>query len=97
MVLQVQADDFEIDEENDWASVISGKPDSFSLQIAANTDADAAKDLAPEFSGTTPVDICKQYFQYVVETRCVCSRITLEGTEVSWFITTAPEQTDCWR
>jgi hypothetical protein len=92
--LNVCCDDFTLGQANDWASTVSGKPDSFSVQIAANTVAGVAEVLTPPFSGTTGVediaqkivvmDICKNYFDYKCSTCCGFPEITLEGTLEDW-------------
>ena len=71
-----------------------GKPDSFAVQIAANTVPGVAEALAPPFSATTAVediaqkivvmDICKNYFEYKCCTMCGFPEITLEGTATDW-------------
>eukprot|EP01052_Picozoa_sp_SAG31_P036156 SAG31_NODE_4471_length_3205_cov_2.753059_2_plen_343_part_00 len=71
-----------------------GKPDSFAVQIAANTVPGVAEALAPPFSATTVVediaqkivvmDICKNYFEYKCCTMCGFPQITLEGSEADW-------------
>lgn len=94
--LEVHCDEFGLGKENDWASTVSGKPDSFSAQIAANTMPGVAEALAPAFSGTTEVediaqkivvmDICKNYFSYRCTTECGFPEITLEGTQDDWVL-----------
>jgi len=92
--LAVHCDEFVLGKANDWASTVSGKPDSFAAQIAANTVPGVAEALAPPFSGTTAVediaqkivvmDICKSYFSYKCMTKCGFPEITLEGSEADW-------------
>jgi hypothetical protein len=92
--LEVRCDEFMLGQPNDWRSVVSGKPDSFSAQIAANTLEGVAEALSPPFSSTTDtediaqkitiMDICKNYFSYKCSTCCGFPEITLEGTEQDW-------------
>ena len=92
--LEVRCDEFVLGKANDWASTVSGKPDSFTAQIAANTVPGVAEALAPPFSGTTAVediaqkivvmDICKNYFEYKCSTKCGFPEVTLEGSEADW-------------
>lgn len=93
-VLEVNCDDFSLAGPNDWASVVSGKKDSFSQQIAQNTAPGVAEVLSPPFSQTTAtediaqkivvMDICKHYFGYKMSTLCGFPKITLEGTIEDW-------------
>merc|ERR1712032_483961 len=92
--LEVICDEFSLTGPNDWASVVSGKKDSFSQQIAQNTVEGVAEALAPLFSETTPIediaqkivvmDICKHFFSYKMSTCCGFPEITLEGTAKDW-------------
>lgn len=95
MTLTVSCDAFSLGSSgNNWASVVSGKPDSFAAQITANTVEAAAKALSPRFSGTTAaedisqkvvvMDICKNFFSYRCTTKCGFPQITLEGTIADW-------------
>eukprot|EP00747_Dinoflagellata_sp_TGD_P162443 gnl/TRDRNA2_/TRDRNA2_180066_c0_seq1.p1 gnl/TRDRNA2_/TRDRNA2_180066_c0~~gnl/TRDRNA2_/TRDRNA2_180066_c0_seq1.p1 ORF type:complete len:503 (-),score=116.03 gnl/TRDRNA2_/TRDRNA2_180066_c0_seq1:90-1481(-) len=94
--LEVRCDEFVLGQPNDWASTVSGKPDSFAVQIAANTVAGVAEALAPPFSDTTSVediaqkivvmDICKNYFDYKCTTMCGFPEITMEGSEHDWVL-----------
>jgi len=53
--LEVNCDEFVYGKEgNDWASVVDGKPDCFSVQINKNIVDGLAKELVPEFSTLTP-------------------------------------------
>jgi len=92
--LKVECNEFVMGQMNDWASVVSGKPDSFSAQIAKNTVAGVAEVLSPPFSTTTAIedvvqkmvvmDVCKNYFSYRCTTFCGFPEITLEGSEADW-------------
>jgi hypothetical protein len=92
--LEVICDEFSLDGPNDWASVVSGKEDSFSQLIGKSTVPGVAEELAPAFSDTTPVediaqkivvmDICKHYFDFKMSTCCGFPEITLEGTVEDW-------------
>ena len=92
--LEVCCDEFRLGQPNDWQSVVSSKPDSFSAQIAANTLEGVADALSPPFSSTTEtediaqkitiMDICKNYFSYKCSTCCGFPEITLEGTGQDW-------------
>ncbi len=95
MTLRVSCDALSLGSSgNNWASVVSGKPDSFAAQIAANTVEAAAKALFPRFSGTTAAEdisqkvvvmgICKKFFSYRCCTSCGFPQITLEGTIEDW-------------
>jgi hypothetical protein len=95
--LKVRCDEFTLgDGENDWASVVSGKPDCFATQIAANTVEGVAEARAPGFSGTAAaediaqkivvMDICKNYFSYGMMTMCGFPQITLDGTVEDWLL-----------
>ena len=92
--LTVMCNEFVLGAANDWASVVSGKPDSFSAQIAANTVEGVTEVLSPGFSATTPIedicqkivvmDICKNFFSFQMSTMCGFPSITLEGTVEDW-------------
>ena len=78
--LEVRCDEFTLGSSNNWATVVSGKSDSFAAQIAANTVEGVAEVLSPGFSGTTAaediaqkvvvMDICKNFFSYRCRTLC---------------------------
>ena len=92
--LEVNCGEFQLGVANNWASVVSGKPDSFSAQVAANTVEGVAEALAPPFSNTSAaediaqkivvMDICKNYFDYRCRTKCGFPQITLEGSVADW-------------
>ena len=76
----MRCDEFTLGSSNNWATVVSGKSDSFAAQIAANTVEGVAEVLSPGFSGTTAaediaqkvvvMDICKNFFSYRCRTLC---------------------------
>merc|ERR1712232_573056 len=79
---------------NNWASVVDGKPDCFSVQIDKNVVEGLAKELSPAFSGTAPVesialkitvmDITKSFFSFKCSTCCGFPSILMEGTAEDW-------------
>jgi len=92
--LTVRCDGFVLGRANAWASTVSGKMDSFSVQIAASTAEGVAELLAPPFSSTSHAEdiagkvvvmgICKHFFEYKCQTLCGFPEITLEGTLEDW-------------
>jgi hypothetical protein len=92
--LVVMCNEFVMGERNDWNSVVSGKPDCFSAQIAKHTLTGVVEALSPPFSTTTAVedvaqkivvmDVCKNFFSYKCLTMCGFPEITLEGNEADW-------------
>lgn len=92
--LEVRCDEFTLGKPNDWASVVDGKPDSFSVQINKNVVEGLPKELVPEFSTLTPkeniaikmtvMDITKSYFDFKCSTRCGFPSVTMDGSESDW-------------
>merc|ERR1712232_1058076 len=79
---------------NNWASIVDGKPDCFSVQIDKNVVEGLAKELSPAFSETSEVenialkitvmDITKSFFSFKCSTCCGFPSILMEGTAEDW-------------
>lgn len=92
--LVVRCDEFCLGSENNWASVVDGKGDSFSAQIDNHVVEGVSEALSPAFSDTTPeehiaakitvMDVCKSFFTYKCSTMCGFPSITMEGTIEDW-------------
>lgn len=92
--LTVNCHEFVFNEPNNWASVVEGKPDSFSSQIEENLAEGITPFLLPRFSSTSPaenismrvtvMEICRNFFEYDCMTLCGFPRITLDGTLADW-------------
>jgi hypothetical protein len=94
--LEVRCDEFVLGSRNNWASVVDGKPDCFSLQIDHNVVEGVAAELSPGFSNTTPVenialkmtvmDITKSFFSFKCSTMCGFPSIIMEGSSEDWIL-----------
>jgi hypothetical protein len=92
--LEVRCDEFGLGSRNDWASVVAGKPDSFSLQIDKNIVDGLPMELSPAFSETSSVenialkitvmDITKSFFSFKCSTMCGFPSVIMEGTSEDW-------------
>merc|ERR1712083_982913 len=92
--LIVRCDEFVLGGKNDWASVIDGKPDCFSIQIDRNVVDGVAKELDPAFTETTQIekiaqkitvmDVTKSFFSFKCRTRCGFPWVVLEGSVEDW-------------
>merc|ERR1719474_1979630 len=91
MTLRVERDDFVLGSaKNDWEGVI----EEFVEQIDSNTVKDTVQLFDCDFSGSTMMDkictkvtimdICKNYFNYMVCSMCGFPQITLDGTRSDW-------------
>merc|ERR1719474_1992933 len=91
MTLRVDRDDFVMGSaKNDWEGVI----EEFVEQIDSNTVKDTVQLFDCDFSGSTMMDkictkvtimdICKNYFNYMVCSMCGFPQITLDGTRSDW-------------
>merc|ERR1719295_2251096 len=89
--LTVRRDGFVLgSDKNDWEGVI----EEFVEQIDANTVKDTVQLFDCDFSGSTMMekictkvtimDICKNYFGYMMRTLCGFPQITLDGTKEDW-------------
>lgn len=90
--LIVQRDEFVLGKKNNWQSVISGCEDSFYQQIIDNLDdslsdlfskqyfSEEHDDLSQICASVSIMDICQEFFTYVVATKCGFRSIIMEGT-----------------
>jgi len=94
--LEVRCDEFALGGKNNWASVVDGKPDCFSVQIDRNVVEGLAAELSPAFSDTSSVenialkitvmDITKSFFSFKCSTMCGFPEILMEGTIDDWVL-----------
>lgn len=94
ITLRVIRDGFRLGHSNDWESVIDGPADSFSSQIDSHLQSAIQELIVPEFSNTSAeegislkiavMDVCQQFFEYKVSTRCGFPSIILEGSRQDW-------------
>lgn len=94
--LEVRCDEFTLGAKNDWASVVDGKPDCFSVQIDKNTVQGLAQELSPAFSNTsavenialkiTAMDITKSFFSFKCSTLCGFPSVIMEGVLEDWVL-----------
>jgi len=92
--LEVRCDEFGLGAKNDWASVVDGKPDCFSLQINRNVITGLVEELAPAFTDTTSVenialkitvmDVTKSFFSFKCSTCCGFPSVIMEGSLSDW-------------
>jgi len=92
--LLVRCDEFRLNEKNNWASVVDGKPDCFSSQIDCNVVEGLAAELSPGFSDTSDVenialkmtvmDITKSFSSFKCMTMCGFPSVIMEGSADDW-------------
>merc|ERR1719422_2257546 len=92
--LTVICNEFVLGRKNDWASVVDGKPDCFSVQINDNIVGGLVGELVPTFSNTsvaenislkaTVMDVTKSFFSYKCSTKCGFPSVSMEGSPGDW-------------
>jgi len=94
--LEVRCNEFRRGAKNNWASVVDGKQDCFSVQIDKNVVKGVAEELSPAFSSTsivenialkiTVMDITKSFFSLQCSTMCGFPSVLMEGSLEDWLM-----------